>query len=297
MTAPTKSTDGMKLIGKLGGKGQGGAVELPALGRHHTDRPPHREPQPRPLTTPTYYQHVQRTWWVHRDTPPRPELRSVAIRTLLAPLFAHPVSDALPVVELKAQLAELLEVSPRKELTLRWWGTPLDDYKLLKYYNLPDGGVLDLSLQTKSAQVIEDLKAVRQIRVRCMQSPLSDVHIGRCVMLDEGISAATDVASVKAQLTRLKAFGHDPKVLAPAEYRWELKYSQVFSSAFGVEMKDDTNLGKYGVLDGDVLYASLFPANPAALEAEKKALLEKAKEKAKNAPKKKDGGKKGKKKK
>ena len=129
-------------------------------------------------------------------------VRTLYIREGKAEIEAN---EALTVRELKRRVAHKLHISPRKLMTLRWWGAVMDDEKTLDECHVADGGLLELSLKNHAQAELDALKDVRQVRVR--------VASGSMVVVDE-VSNATPPAprkpSPKLTLTQAYPDPHNP---------------------------------------------------------------------------------------
>jgi len=107
---------------------------------------------------------VQRTWDLQRAAPMRGTLSHVSIRTLSSPdgKVDIEVTPDLTVGSLKQRIALRLNIPPRKEQELTWWGTKLEDEKCLSHYKLTDlgSGPLELRLRSRVQAELEGLRNV-----------------------------------------------------------------------------------------------------------------------------------------
>lgn len=157
---------------------------------------------------------VQRTWDQQRAAPERlTELSSVRVRTRCAlevgtsddPINGHEAQPAgagsgelavsaraeMTVGELKQRISHLLHITPRKALSLTWWGVTLDDdERRLDTYHVNQNGQLQLSLSAKTQAELAAAHALSQVRVR---SDDVSVVVGQ-------LSPETTVAQVKNAL-------------------------------------------------------------------------------------------------
>jgi len=161
-------------------------------------------------------------------------------------------TESMTVRLLKTRIMHKLHISPRKILTLRWWGAIMDDEKTLDQEHVADGGLLELSLKNHTQAELEPLKDVQQVRVRVMT--------GEMVIIEE-VTPQTTVGAVKRTIVERKLFG--PMIDAKAPPPMELCYSQCFTSSsapvFGNNMPEESTLGQHGVLHDDLLYLRLPP--------------------------------------
>jgi len=205
---------------------------------------------------------VQRSWDMSRGAPIIEPPKKVLIRTLSAP---QPVeidtTEKMTVGDLKAEIAMKMSASPRKALDLRWYGSLLEDHFYLgwqedpnkkldissppppPHYRIPEGATLELSMHSRSQTEIEQLKQVRQVRVRTMD--------GKAAVID-GVKPATKIADIKKTIAERKVFGTIPNFDAKNPV-CELLYSTVFGASFGTALDDERTIGSYGMLNDDVL--------------------------------------------
>ena len=111
---------------------------------------------------------VQRTWDLNRAAPARGVLSRLHVRSLSAPGGRVEVeaSADMTVGMLKQRIAHMLNIPPRKDQQLQWWGLTLEDSRTLAECNISDGGELQLCLRSRMQAELEGLKDVRQVRVR-----------------------------------------------------------------------------------------------------------------------------------
>uniref|UniRef100_A0A7S0LGV7 Ubiquitin-like domain-containing protein n=1 Tax=Coccolithus braarudii TaxID=221442 RepID=A0A7S0LGV7_9EUKA len=190
--------------------------------------------------------NVQCTWNLQRGAPSRAgELTHVIIRSLSAPdgrvqVEANP---GMTVLQLKTRIAHSLNISPRKQLQLQWWGTPLEDNKTLQHHTVSDGGELQLRLRSRAHSELEGMRGITQVRVR------SD----SAVTLVTGLTPLVTVHQLKRNLIERKALGLDPKT---SEETVKLFYSPFFAPmpVFGNPLDEAQTLGSFGILDDDILF-------------------------------------------
>ena len=106
-------------------------------------------------------------WSAHRDLPGQSSINSLVINTasVLGGKLEIEASSSALVGELKTAIAHRLNLTPRKALTLRWWGTPMDDDKTLAHYRISDKGEVQMSLATRTQKECEGLGELKQVRV------------------------------------------------------------------------------------------------------------------------------------
>merc|ERR1712151_1038652 len=111
---------------------------------------------------------VQRTWDLGRCAPTRGVLSQVFVRSLSAPngRVEGEASADTTVGMLKQRIAHKLNIPPRKEQQLQWWGLTLEDAQTVADYKVSDGGELQLRLRSRSLAELLGLKDVKQVRVR-----------------------------------------------------------------------------------------------------------------------------------
>ena len=133
--------------------------------------------------------NVTRTWSQQRSAPTKKVVTKVAVRTISnrEGQVEFEATEELTVRELKQRIAHRLHISPRKLMTLRWWGAVMDDEKTLDECHVADGGLLELSLKNHAQAELDALKDVRQVRVR--------VASGSMVVVDEVSNARTTGAT------------------------------------------------------------------------------------------------------
>ena len=151
--------------------------------------------------------NVTRTWSQQRSAPTKKVVTKVAVRTISnrEGQVEFEATEELTVRELKQRIAHRLHISPRKLMTLRWWGAVMDDEKTLDECHVADGGLLELSLKNHAQAELDALKDVRQVRVR--------VASGSMVVVDEVSNARTTGArkpTPKLTLTQAYPDPHNP---------------------------------------------------------------------------------------
>ena len=234
--------------------------------------------------------NVTRTWSLQRQAPTSAPPTKVIVRTV--GLCVRPNEKWTPVVpsplqptrrgeieltvpteppctvgQLKALLMTRLNISPRKGLSLTWWGAVLEpDERTLQELHVQErrvvqdtapgqkvekkAPVLELTLRELSQKELESLKELSVVRVRASE--------GQCVVLED-VGPNTQVKACKETIVKGKLFGPliDPKAPPPME----LFYSPCFNSdsVFGNAMGDEKTLGEYGVMNNDLLFLKLPP--------------------------------------
>ena len=112
--------------------------------------------------------NVTRTWSMQRaagdqafsDKP----VTKVSVRTISSregQVELEELTGELTVRELKQRIAHRLHISPRKVLTLRWWGAVMDDTKTLDELHVADNGLLELSLKSHTQEGRSNMLKVR----------------------------------------------------------------------------------------------------------------------------------------
>lgn len=149
------------------------------------------------------------TWWgATRTAPQKVNLTHVKIlvqkpvaalspegETMLAKAggIRYDVSPDLTIGELRQRLITHFAISPRKTVTIRWWGTTLEDQFTLKHYHVSEGGALEMVVKARTMTEIDAL---------AKQVPLTRVRIqtlaGRCVTL--AATASTTPRELKQAL-------------------------------------------------------------------------------------------------
>ena len=147
--------------------------------------------------------NVTRTWSMQRaagdqafsDKP----VTKVSVRTISSregQVELEELTGELTVRELKQRVAHRLHISPRKEMTLRWWGTVMDDEKTLDECHVADGGLLELSLKNHTQGALEALKEVRQVRVRVASGTM--VIVAEVIVDKETMQQVTNATTTGA---------------------------------------------------------------------------------------------------
>ncbi|KAL3917904.1 MAG: hypothetical protein SGPRY_006220 [Prymnesium sp.] len=188
---------------------------------------------------------VQRSWDMSRAAPVAASPHRVAVRSLASkdPVELE-LTEGATVADLKGQICQKLSISPRKKLTLRWYGTALEDARTLHQLNVPDGATLEMSSSVRSATEIEELKAqLKQVRIKSTD--------GRTVLI-EALKPTTKVLEIKKTIAERKFFKAEEGFLS-VDAKNPLIYSSVFNASFGVPLDDEKTLGSYGMINDDII--------------------------------------------
>jgi len=191
---------------------------------------------------------VQRSWEMSRGAPIVPHPKKLVIRTLSS---KDPVQIETPVGmtvgDLKYEIAQRMVLMPRKALSLRWYGSLLEDQYGLPHYRIPDGAMIEMAMHPRPAAEIEQLQRdMKQVRVKGMDGK---------VFVIEGVKQSTKVFEIKKTIAERKLFKPEEGFLPvdPKNPVCELFYSTVFGATFGISLDDEKTVGSYGMLNDDVV--------------------------------------------
>ena len=139
-------------------------------------------------------------WKAHRDLPGAGAISTLIINTasVLGGKLEVEASGSMLVSELKEAISHRLNLTPRKSLTLRWWGTPMADSSPISEYNISDKGQVQMSLQTRTQKECEALGELKQVRVRPGDGP---------AVVIQGLSASSTAKQLKRAILERKLFG------------------------------------------------------------------------------------------
>ena len=233
--------------------------------------------------------HVTRTWGLQRAAPSRKVVTKVIVRSLYiregfqendevkhraGQMELGDLNEDMTVSEVKRRIMHKLHISPRKILTLRWWGSVMDDTKTLHEHHVAEGGLLELSLQTHSQAALLPLRLKeaaeaaaegmqQQVRVRIMSGQmvvLEEVAAAEKGMF-EPLGASTTAGAIKRTIVEGKLFGSliDAKNPPPMELCYSPCFVATAAPVFGNNMQEESTLGQHNVLRDDLLYLRLPP--------------------------------------
>lgn len=163
------------------------------------------------------------------------------------------VTPETSIEGLREQLIAHFRISPRKSVTIRWWGAELVDGHDLSHYRISDGSQLEVVLRSRTMTELEALAKER---------PLSRVRVqtfsGRCVTV-ENVLPTTTPRAIKQALVDAKLIDGFSKGNLATAVLYFAPMAPLFAPGTLPTLDDDKPIGEIGVMDGDILTIKFAP--------------------------------------
>jgi len=166
------------------------------------------------------------------------------------------VTPEVTIDEFRDQLVSYFNITPRKKVTIRWWGKELEDGHDFRHYRVSDGSTLEVTLRTYTVtelRVVAEGRVLERIRIQSLR--------GKTVVVNDATRRTTP-RQIKQELVEHKMI---PGLVKSNVEGAKLCFSHLMPllgpSGKMPELPDDEPIGP-DVIDNDIFIIKFNPIEP-----------------------------------